>query len=58
MVFGNLWFFFDLITQCFVRESEILRLILDTANKMQWIGKDHESIKAELRIFQMLERPF
>lgn len=53
MVYENFWFFFELITQSLIRESEILEMILSSAKEVQEIGNPNGNLKAEFRLYQM-----
>jgi hypothetical protein len=52
--YQNLWFFIDLITQSFIRETEIVDFVLSSASEIQKIGDSHNSVRADFRLNQML----
>ncbi|MBW2169720.1 MAG: hypothetical protein JRG69_10765, partial [Deltaproteobacteria bacterium] len=57
MNFENIWFFIELITQCFLRESEAIDMILYLIDQTSIYGKQNRSCRIDFRYSQMLGQP-
>lgn len=57
MQFENIWFFIELITQCLLRESEAIKMILYSIDQSKTYGKQQERCRVDFRFSQMLGRP-
>jgi len=57
MQFENIWFFIELITQCLLRESEAVKMILYSTKQSKTYGKKQERLRIDFRFSQMLGRP-
>lgn len=56
MQFENIWFFIELITQCLIRESEAVKMILYSIDQSKTYGKQQERCRIDFRFSQMLGR--
>ena len=57
MQFENIWFFIELIAQCLIMESEVVKMILYSIDQTKSYGKQQGRYRINFRISQMLGRP-